>query len=341
MGLGRQIGALVLLVASLPPLIDLALTYPGVKVHERGGILLTGASTGIGRHAALELDKAGFLVFATVRKESDAASLREASSTVHPLIMDVTKPAQIDEAVKAVTAKLEAENMPFVALVNNAGVLKNAPVEAQPVEDMKFMYEVNVFGLLTVTQKFLPLLRKTGEGARLVNIGSVGGKICSPMGGLYCSTKHAVEALTDTLRMETGHWLSVSLVQPALVGTEIINKHNAAKGWSVTLSGEMKDLYQPLVEFIDNMDNANIPLASHPAESSAVILQAITDPFPKTRYTCANVGGLPAWFILVFRSAVSDRLWDFVTLHAADKAMEATIVVISVLVVISTFVSRL
>ena len=102
-------------------------------------MLLTGASTGIGRHAALALDKAGFMVFATVRKEADAESLRKESSTLQPVLMDVVNSESIEAAVEIVSKKLEAEALPFVALVNNAGVLKNSPIEAQSAADMRFM----------------------------------------------------------------------------------------------------------------------------------------------------------------------------------------------------------
>ena len=139
MGLYRKLAALALAVAALPALLDFLLAYPGVKVHTRGGVLLTGASTGIGRHAALALDKAGFVVFATVRKEADAQSLRKESTTLQPVIMDVVKSEQIEAAVEAVRKKLEAESLPFVALINNAGVLKNSPIEAQSAADMRFM----------------------------------------------------------------------------------------------------------------------------------------------------------------------------------------------------------
>ena len=162
----------------------------------------------------------------------------------------------------------------------------------------------------------------------MINVGSVGGKICSPMGGLYCSTKHAVEALSDTLRMEMP-WLSVSLVQPAIVATEILNKKNPNKGWAFKLEGEMATRYKALADFIERMDAVNLPLASPPSATSAVILDAVTSPFPKTRYTCANVGGVPAWLLLLFKAILGDRVWDFLTLQAADKAVPVTIAICS------------
>lgn len=168
MGTSLQISALVVFFAALFPLLDFLLLFPGVPVLSKGGILVTGASSGIGRHAAISLSEFGYLVFPTVRKQSDADSLLKEAPGVHPIIMDVTNSEQIAKAFETVRSELSERKLDFIALVNNAGVLKNAPIEAQPLKDMHFMYDVNVFGLISVTQQFLPLLRETGAGARLV-----------------------------------------------------------------------------------------------------------------------------------------------------------------------------
>lgn len=200
----------------------LELTRPTFRVHESGAILITGASTGIGKHVALHLVSLGYDVFASVRKEADGEALAKEAGSVrmHPIVLDVTKSDQIDAAVKTLTSFTQQKNVPLVGLVNNAGVTTGGPVEFTDIDAVKKMYDVNVFGLVELTQKLLPLIR-THQG-RIVNVGSVAGKIGMPSTGHYASSKFAVEGLTDALRRElVGLGVSVSIIEPAYVSTAI------------------------------------------------------------------------------------------------------------------------
>lgn len=185
-------------------------------------VLITGASTGIGEACALSLDRRGWRVFAAVRREEDGRRLQaRASERLHPVLLDVTDGPGIAAAVREVASAVGPEGLQ--GLVNNAGIAVGGPLEFITLEQFRWQFEVNVFGLLQVTQLFLPLIR-TGHG-RIVNIGSIAGRVASPMVGPYCASKHAVEALTDALRLELAPWdLHVSVVEPGVVATPIWDK---------------------------------------------------------------------------------------------------------------------
>ncbi len=189
-------------------------------------VVVTGASSGIGEACALRLDEMGFLVFAGVRREEDAEALRRKSSNrLMPLILDVTNAGSIASALRTVEAKIG--NREFAGLVNNAGIAVAAPLEYLPVEELRRQLDVNVVGQLAVTQAFIPLLREAR--GRIVNIGSVSGRIAIPLLGPYCASKFALEALTSALRMELKPWgISVSIIAPAGIATPIWEKALAA-----------------------------------------------------------------------------------------------------------------
>src|SRR3954469_10048789 len=162
-----------------------------------GAVLITGASTGIGEATALQLQKAGFRVFAGVRKPEDGDRLRAAGVTViQPL--DVTKQDDIDAAVQTVEQALNGS--PLRGIVNNAGIGIGGPLEALDPDDFPGTLEVNTTGQLAVTKAFLPLLRKSK--GRIVNMSSIGGRVAQPFAGPYIVSKFALEAVTDVLRIE-------------------------------------------------------------------------------------------------------------------------------------------
>jgi len=193
-----------------------------------GSVLLTGTSSGIGRTAAVYLAQRGFTVLAGVRKESDAQALREIGlSGIRPVIIDVAKPASVQACHALVLSLVSAKTIPpLVAVINNAGLLQDSTVEFHDLDTMRHMFDVNYFGLVTVSSVFLPLLRGASSSSslkgRLINIGSVAGKVSFPRYGAYAASKHAVEAITDTLRAElTPAGVSVSLIQPGFCRTEL------------------------------------------------------------------------------------------------------------------------
>jgi NAD(P)-dependent dehydrogenase (short-subunit alcohol dehydrogenase family) len=187
-----------------------------------GTVLVSGASTGIGRACALELSRHDFRVFGGVRDSNSGAALEEDSGgRVVPVLLDVTSTDLIASAVEELTAA--TEGLGLAGLVNNAGIAVAGPLEFLPVESFREQLEVNVVGLLTLTQACLPLLRR-GRG-RIVNMGSISGRIAPPLVGAYSASKFALAGLSDALRRELAPWgLSVSLVEPGRVSTPIWQK---------------------------------------------------------------------------------------------------------------------
>jgi NAD(P)-dependent dehydrogenase (short-subunit alcohol dehydrogenase family) len=188
----------------------------------RKSVLITGASTGIGEAIALRMDRLGWRVLAGVRQASDGERLRAAASDrlqwVH---LDVTDSAGIAAAMAQ--ASIWLGDAPLDGLVNNAGIVVGGPLEYLPLDDFRRQFEVNVVGLLAVTQAALPLLRR-GRG-RIVNIGSIGGRVTSPMVGPYCASKFAVEAISDAFRLELAEWgIYTSVIEPGVVVTPIWDK---------------------------------------------------------------------------------------------------------------------
>src|SRR5688500_9161604 len=184
----------------------------------RGAVVITGASTGIGRACAIDLDGRGFRVFAGVRKDEDGERLRSERPSIEPLRIDVTDAGEIAAARDRVGEEVGERGL--AGLVNNAGIAVPGPLEHLPLDEIRRQLEVNVLGQIAVTQAFLPLLR-TARG-RIVNIGSIGGRVALPLLGPYAGSKHAMEGISDSLRRELRPWgIEVSLVRPGPIATEI------------------------------------------------------------------------------------------------------------------------
>ena len=185
-------------------------------------IVVTGASSGIGRACALHFAGLGFTVFAGVRREEDARALESvAPENLVPIHLDVTSPSMIETARVEVTEKLTGNGL--TGLINNAGIALGGPLEFLSLSDFRHEIEVNLIGVVAVTQAFLPLIRH-GNG-RIVNIGSMSGFIALPFIGPYAATKFALRAINDSLRLELRPWgISVSIVEIGDVDTKIWDK---------------------------------------------------------------------------------------------------------------------
>jgi NAD(P)-dependent dehydrogenase (short-subunit alcohol dehydrogenase family) len=183
-------------------------------------VLITGTSSGIGRGCALYLDKIGYRVFAGVRNEEDAAAIKkEASSRLIPVCLEVTSAESIASARRFILDQIGSSGL--YGLINNAGISSNGPLEFYPLAQLRQMFEVNVFGLLAVTQAFLPLIR-TGQG-RIINISSVSAMMAFPFAGAYCASKNAVEIFSNCLRMELST-IPVSVIEPAYIASAMWDK---------------------------------------------------------------------------------------------------------------------
>lgn len=297
------------------------LTRAKFSSSEEGVVLITGASTGIGRHAAEHLaNNSRYLVLAGVRKESDAESIRQMKiGGLVPLIIDVTSEGSCKESLEAVKALMKDKSIPFYALINNAGISRKAPVEFHLIEDAERMFATNFFGALRMTQLYLPLLRESK--GRIVMISSVAGFISRPLTAMYSGTKFALEGLTDGLRRECSQFgVAVSIVQPAFVKSNIFQ---SASENSETLrhSNEeanalMREVYGRLlpkdeVKYQDLVKNV-YDKASDPRVTSLAITQALSSEYPKVRYTVASAFGVHAtvlsWVIWALPDGLEDLL---------------------------------
>ena len=254
-----------------------------MSINHRKAILVTGASSGIGRACALELDRAGYQVFATVRKETDAESLRQAASeALTPIFMDVTDEASIATAVSTVAQAVGEAGL--AGLVNNAGVGVPGPIEYLAADDLRRQFEINVVGQVMVTQAFLPLIRRA-QG-RIINIGSVGGKITMPFGGALCASKHAMEALNDALRLELYPWgIQVILIAPASIVTPAVDHlvHDSEATIRQFPPAGRQHYEQTFRNFVKTAV-AREKKGSPPEVVAQVVLKALTAQTPKTRY---------------------------------------------------------
>lgn len=239
----------------------------------RGGVVVTGASTGIGRETATVLAARDFEVFGTVRRTSDADSLRTAGVT--PVLMDVTDGASIAAARQTVRTALGQR--PLVALVNNAGVPAAGPLEFLPLEQLRHALEVNVVGVVAVTQAFLPDLRHSR--GRIVNLSSVSGRIAMPFGGPYSASKFALEAISDSLRRELlASGVKVIVIQPGSVRTPIWNKLREED-----LDRYRETPYAPILPLIRNQALAGVNRGLPPRTVADAVLEALTAKRPRTR----------------------------------------------------------
>jgi len=208
-------------------------------------VLITGASTGIGREIALHLDRLGWRVFAGVRKELDGESLRnDASPELQTLILDVTDADSIRAAIERVSEVVGDSGLD--ALINNAGISMNGSIEFIPMDELREQFEVNFFGVVAMTQAALPLIRKADRG-RIVHIGSIGGRQAAPLLGPSSASKYAIEAIGEAQRRELQVWgIEVIVIEPSAIATEIWQKGLEAADINMKGKSERElDLYGP------------------------------------------------------------------------------------------------
>mmetsp|Transcript_8990 Transcript_8990/g.25171 ORF Transcript_8990/g.25171 Transcript_8990/m.25171 type:complete len:316 (+) Transcript_8990:82-1029(+) len=291
------------------------LCTPTYLVHERGVVLVTGASSGIGRDAALHLAAKGYDVFAGVRKERDAQDLRETDKTerLHPVILDVTKEAHQDAVLEKVVQHMQRSNLPFVGLVNNAGVGGTGPVEYTDMDTFRWVMEVNFFGVVGLTKKFIPLALE--NQGRIVSVSSVAGRLAWEFFGAYTSSKFALEAFSDSLRRELFYQgVSVSLIEPGFVMTPIFEKNNAAVDESFDHIPEDALVRYGAAKVRDSF-NKGVELADSTQVTSDVIYHSLNSPNPRSRYLCANIQGIPSSVAVpIFEAlpkAISDKLFYY------------------------------
>jgi len=264
-------------------------------------VLITGCSTGIGRATAERLAGAGHTVYATARKLEAIEDLK--AKGCHTLALDVTDETSMQAAVSAVE---EAEGA-VGALVNNAGYSQSGAVESVNLDDIRAQFETNVFGLIRMSQLVLPKMRERGEG-RVVNVGSMGGKLTFPGGGIYHATKYAVEAISDAMRFELGGFgVQVVLIEPGLITTEFASAAVGALNAGTTDNGPYAEFNQAVAASTAGAyEGPTAKLGGGPETVAKAIEKAITARRPKARYPVTP----SARIVMGQRKLFTDRMWD-------------------------------
>lgn len=267
--------------------------------------LVTGASSGIGRATVRRLDRAGWRVFAGVRKEEDAAALRaESSERLEPLLLDITDPGAIAAAAKRIgTAPGGLDG-----LVDNAGGAVPGPLETLPIEDFRRQIELNLTAQLAVTQAMLPAIR-TARG-RIVLISSVGGRVALPFTGAYHAAKFGLEAVGDSLRQELAPWgLRVSIVEPGSIDTPIWAA-GAQLGDDATLAGSprMRELYGAAIERYRQVIRDTAERGIPPEKVAAKVEHALGARRPRTRYLVGIDAHVQARLMPLLPTPLVDRI---------------------------------
>lgn len=246
---------------------------------------MTGATSGIGLACGVRLAESGWHVLGGYRSESDAERLRQIG--VEPLRLDVTDAAEIAAAAGAVGPELDA-------LVANAGIAIAAPLELVPLDELRRQLEVNVVGQVAVVQALLPALRRS-QG-RVVLMGSIGGRSALPFLGPYAASKHALEAIADSLRVELAPFgVSVSIVEPASIRSRIWEKGAArADELSREFAPEVAALYTGRIARFREVALSRGP-GGDPADVAKAVEHALTASRPKARYLVGRDAHLRAW----------------------------------------------
>lgn len=268
-------------------------------------VLITGASAGIGKESAIQLAKKGYTVYAAARR---ADKLKELEALgVQSIVLDVTNEESITNCVKTI---IEKENRIDV-LVNNAGYGSYGSVEDVPLDEAKYQFEVNIFGLARLCQEVLPQMREQKSG-KIINISSIGGRFGEPHGAWYHATKFALEGLSDSMRMELKQFgIDVVVVQPGAITSEWIEiaRNKMLQTSGSTVYGDLVKKHAGLFEYAETR-------SSSPKVIADVIYKAIKSTKPKTRY----VAGEGAKQLLFFKSLLSDRGFDKLLLGQIKKS---------------------
>jgi NAD(P)-dependent dehydrogenase (short-subunit alcohol dehydrogenase family) len=249
---------------------------PEEGASDQKAILITGASSGIGRHATEALAAEGYFIYAGARKQKDLDALN-AIPNVQAIRLDVTRQDEVNAAVETV----RKSGRGLYGLVNNAGVVSGGPLIEEDESDIRWLFDVNVFGVIKVTQAFAPLIIESK--GRIVTIGSISGILTWTGGGDYTMSKHAIEAFSDTLSLEMQRFdVKASVIQPGNYKSDIVKSSVARRG---ALTDEQKN--SPYYEDVYKDDSDRPDDRSNfkgPDEVTAAIRHAMFDPNPKQRY---------------------------------------------------------
>ncbi|NRB73744.1 MAG: oxidoreductase [Verrucomicrobiales bacterium] len=266
-------------------------------MSQKHTILITGASSGIGFDAARTLAQRGHTVYAAARRVEKMEALK--ADGVIPIQLDVTKEEDIQNALETIHESHQGVDV----LINNAGYGLYGAMEDTPLEDARYQFDVNLFGLARLTQLVLPYMRKENFG-RIINTSSVGGKIYTPLGSWYHATKHALEGWSDCLRLEVAPFgIDVVIIEPGAIVTEF---GEVMGGPMLERSGEgpYASMAHKMAKTLEReMDNGG---GSPPGVITDLMVKATESSNPKTRYA----DGKWAKQLLFMRRWLSDRAFD-------------------------------
>jgi len=273
--------------------------------------VVSGCSSGIGRATARRLAADGFHVLAGVRTESDAAAI--AADAIEPVLLDVTS----DEQIASLTDRVANDPLqrPLRALVNNAGIAVNAPIEVLTLVDWRRQFDVSVFGQIALTRSMLPLLLKSR--GRVVNVTSVGGRIAMANYGAYSAAKFAMEAVSDSLRREVEDFgVQVIKITPGAVRTNLTDSGLATSARiSGTMTAEQHRRYGELLTAFVAQAEGFARDGATPEHAASVISRAIAARRPRTRYTVGRDGAMFTGFSRI----ASDRFLDRVLRNQNER----------------------
>jgi len=274
--------------------------------NSRGAVLVTGSSTGIGRATSLHLDSLGFQVFAAVRKRGHAEALEEqASDRLEPVLLDVTDEGTI-EATRERIAQVTGGRL--YGLVNNAGIAVAGGTEFAPLDELRHQLEVNVTGQVAVTQAFAPMLR--AARGRIILMSSIGGRSSIPFLMPYGASKHALEAIGDSLRGEMKAFgVEVSIIEPGSIATEIWEKgESQANELKASMTDDQMAVYGKKVEALSAAARKTGAQGIPALEVAKVVEHALTSPRPKTRYLVGSRAKVQAQLKRFLPDRMMDRL---------------------------------
>ncbi len=258
-----------------------------------------GASSGIGESCALYLASQGWRVFATVRKQEQADRLKQVTpDNLYAVLLEITDQSSVRQLAKAILRELGDGTLD--GLVNNAGIVLSNAVEILDISDLRRQLEVNFFGHVSVIKAFLLLLRKSG--GRIVNISSTSGRIALPFLSPYAASKFALEAMSDTLRVELRPWgIYVSIIEPGSITTPIWDKSiQAAHERIRDLPPEALELYRAVIYRVQQAASEIGRSGLPPLEVSRAVEHALVSRHPKARYV---IGKGTRWVLLAERIA--------------------------------------
>lgn len=261
-------------------------------------IVITGASSGMGKETAKTLINAGHTVYGAARRLKEMEDLKAMGG--HIAAMDITDHEQIRQFINRVIQEQEKIDV----LINNAGYGLYGAVEDIAISDAKKQFEVNIFGLAAITKTVLPHMRKQG-GGKIINISSMGGKIYTPLGAWYHASKHALEGWSDCLRLELNPFnIDVVIIEPGIIATEFGNIL-----YEPMLQHSGKGPYKKLAHAMAAATKESYSkkgASSPPSVIANIILKAIATSYPKTRYVKGKMAGL----MIALRKNLGDRLFD-------------------------------